>query len=275
MVYKGGDDLEENFALDSSNSDSGSDIYGVDGLVENADVTEKDDDDVDCEANIEQHTPSAKKQKLNWRESATAACTDVSSQRTLLFSCITAADKYFPNQTPVLTRDIVDKLDFLDTSSLSEGGERCLDTLLGLLTDAQSYMPVQCREKKGLRVILLTASSSRAMYLVRELKSAKKVAAVPLFFHGGGRKKEQSSSQVSMLKQEKSEVAIALPSRLVSLFDDGTLNISDVGLVVIDLKTNEKGVNVLSQKDTMLDSLRIIGEYIGKQTESRPRLVLI
>jgi hypothetical protein len=114
------------------------------------------------------------------------------------------------------------------------------------------------------------------MYLVKELRDFdKSLSPLPLFFHGGGRKKEQANTHESVLKSTSCSVAVCLPSRLKAMASAGFLDFSKIGVILFDMKQNEKQMNVLSMKDTMKDCLEIIGEHVLKDLEVSTKLALI
>jgi hypothetical protein len=258
MVQKGGDDLEENFVF----GDSGSERSDVSDAGSESEVCDEETaEDAESPSADNSDLPAPKKQKLNWREAASASTGDSISQKAILTQSIVAAAKYFPNQPLPLSADQISELRITDLSQFKKGDDTSFKGLLTNLREHGTHLTAAC---EGLNVIFVTGSASRAMYLVKELRDFDKtLSPLPMFFHGGGRKKEQAKTQEAVLRDKKAPVAVTLPSRLVSVCDSNVVDLHKVGLVVFDLKVNEKGVNVLSQKDTMLDSLRVIGEYIA------------
>jgi hypothetical protein len=129
---------------------------------------------------------------------------------------------------------------------------------------------------EGLRSVFVAGSATRAMYLVKELREFdSSTTPLPLFFHGGGRRKEQASTHESVLRSNKAKIAVCLPSRLLSISDAGLIDYNNVGLIVFDMKANEKKLNVLSQKDTLKEVMKLLISHVIPAANPRLKIALI
>jgi len=263
----GGDDLEENFVLDSDNSSTGEDSV----------------DDTTLEPYVEAHTPDvsrlqdrdsldesdepqsqAKKVKLNWREASAKSAGSSEDQLEILRVARLAFEKFFPSSTLPFNVESLSANQFLDLSEYTSSDSKNTQDLFASLRSRGFLNSNTDGEFKSLRTLIVTSSATRGMYLVKELKSFdKSLSPLPLFFHGGGRKKEQSQTHETVIKGGRASVAVCLPSRLKAVTDAGLLDFGKVDIVVFDLKQNEKRLNVLSMKDTMSDCLDIIGRCVS------------
>ena len=262
MVIIGGDSLEENFVLDDGENsvittdceNSESDL--ADSLQVGIVRSNCSSDDTENE-----ETTVAKKAKLNWREAAVASAGGMHSQKSILSAAMVAMSKYFPNADAVFSSSGVDELSFVDCSSFCASGNTSVRNLLEYVNDKVGCLTEPTTP--ALRCLIIAGSGARAMYLVKELRDFDKaLSPLPLFYHGGGRKKEQNRTHESVLSKSKSVVAVSLPSRLIDICQRDLIDFSKLDLILIDLKANEKGVNVLSQKDTMLDAITVIGKWV-------------
>ena len=279
MVLAGGDDLEENFVLAGSSSDSESEfesdpIITESRSVEVAERVARGGDDSHSEDDTP--APQAKKQKLNWREAATSATGDIASQKRVLGTSLVAFAKYFPNSESIVTEEGIEKLGFVDCSEYCSQENKTVGYMFAFLNKMTNAIVAGSDDDKALRTVVVAGSATRAMYLIKELREMdSKLAPLPLFFHGGGRKKEQARTHESVLKGRKTSIVVCLPSRLKAVADSGLIDFSSVELVLFDLKQNEKKLNVFSQKDTMHDVLGVIGEHIMNRDCPQLKLALI
>lgn len=279
MVLAGGDDLEENFVLAGSSSDSESEfesdpIITESRSVEVAERVARGGDDSHSEDDTP--APQAKKQKLNWREAATSATGDIASQKRVLGTSLVAFAKYFPNSESIFTEEGIEKLGFVDCSEYCSQENKTVGYMFAFLNKMTNAIVAGSDDDKALRTVVVAGSATRAMYLIKELREMdSKLAPLPLFFHGGGRKKEQARTHESVLKGRKTSIVVCLPSRLKAVADSGLIDFSSVELVLFDLKQNEKKLNVFSQKDTMHDVLGVIGEHIMNRDCPQLKLALI
>jgi hypothetical protein len=271
----GGDSLEENFVLGSSvSSDSDcSESEISDKLSDVGSHSLGDSSESGDQGESAQNQP-AKKVKLNWREAAAGATGSPESQRSILEAALSAFGKFFPKLDPPFTVDDLEVLNVIDISSFLEQEDKAFGNLLRSLSGRPRGFPEKAHSE--LKCIILTGSATRAMYLVKEVReTSRALSPLPLFFHGGGRKKEQSQTHESVLRGRKSTVAVCLPSRLRAVAENNLIDFKTVDLIVIDLKRNEKGLNVLSQKDTMMDLLEIVGKHVIPYARSGMQLVMI
>ena len=264
----GGDSLEENFVIDDGQSSSIDESENECIDTEKRELS-KENISNDSSGGESQDEPEskAKKMKLNMREAATSSDGTVTSQRSMLRTALNAFEKYFPNQECPLAAEGIDKFQLLDCSSHMSQSNKSVQDMLHFVNDETECLNIPTT--LYLRTLILTGSGTRAMYMVKELREMNKdLSPLPLFYHGGGRKKEQSKTHESVLTNSKSLVAVSLPSRLIDATKKGLANLTKLELVIIDLKANEKGLNVLSQKDTMMDVLKFLGEYILPNSHS-------
>jgi len=278
----GGDDLEENFVLDSEYSSSGEE--SVDGIPDAGAVTAQTPGNCssgssDSGDETDEAPPKSKKAKLNWREASSRCVGSLDDQMEIIRIAAVAFEKFFPSSTVPFDGDSVSADRFIDLSEYGTGESRSARALFecirkhGYLGGASSGGSKE--DSDGLCTLIVTSSATRGMYLLKELKEFdKSLSPLPLFFHGGGRKKEQAQTHDTVIKSGKASVAVCLPSRLKAVVDSGILDLGKVHLVVFDLKQNEKMLNVLSMKDTMADSLEIIGRCLST-TDGRAVLGLI
>ena len=273
----GGDSLEENFLIGSSDSEAFSDTENDSGdsvrsSRSNSASSDESLDDGSMDERSEEKP--VKKLKLNWRETASDATGSPESQRNILERSLSAFERFFPNtQAPFKVCDL-DSLKFIDCADFLENGTRAFGDLLSYLSNHSNGF--SAKALTGLKTIIITGSATRAMFLVREVREMNKdLSPLPLFFHGGGRKKEQTRTHESVLRANKSSVVVTLPSRLKAVLEGSLIDLKTVTLILVDLKHNEKRLNVLSQKDTMLDLLQIIGSHIIPNAGIGMQLVLI
>jgi hypothetical protein len=279
MVLAGGDDLEENFVLDGSSSESESLSERIESDLDDSvsDRPAEDEHRVDeTPCDDEAAVPQAKKQKLNWREAAMNTTGDETSQRSILKASLSAFGKYFPNSDLPFTEECVDKLTFVDCSEFCSQESKTVGDMFMFLKKVTTALDSTTGEKKKLRALVIAGSATRAMYLVKELREMdSKLAPLPLFFHGGGRKKEQARTHETVLASGKTSVAVCLPSRVKSVSDAGLVDFSSLELILFDLKQNEKKLNVLSQKDTLQEVLELVGTHIIRSELPLLKLALI
>ena len=274
----GGDSLEENFVLDGSYSSSESETSFEAPLTTPKTLSEPQEDEEvpECENERVVEQQAAKKKKLNWRETASNKSGDAASQREILLTSRTAAAKFFPNfEVPFCGEDLND-LEFVDaTEFMAKESKSVRDMLEFLKAQCHALSPERHADGR-LRTLVIAGSATRGMYIVKELREMDaKLSPLPLFFHGGGRKKEQARTHESVLKGKKASVAVCLPSRLRSMADEELIDFSTIDLVVFDLKQNEKRLNVMSQKETMMDLLEILGKHIIPKHNSNMKIAMI
>ena len=276
MVLGGGDSLEENFVLASDSDTSSNSDSEEHSTLNTSDVQSlrrnlTDGEDISADEASNQQT---KKQKLNWRESSAVNNGTEESQRSLLENAWIAFERFFPSElkdTPTLDAE---KINFLDWASLQSTEPRSLRDTLSFLRDSGDLLGEESNE--GLNSIFVAGSATRAMYLVKELREFdSSTTPLPLFFHGGGRKKEQASTHKSVLRSNKAKIAVCLPSRLLSISDAGLIDFNKVGLILFDMKTNEKKVNVLSQKDTLKEVMKLLTTHVIPEANARLKIALI
>lgn len=119
------------------------------------------------------------------------------------------------------------------------------------------------------RLLIVTSSSHRAMWIVQQLRELKVNDVLPLFFHGGGRKREQEKAQIEKL--ESSNVIVALPTRLKSV----PFNFKNIDILAIDMHINEKGLNMLSIKDTLVSFVDVLSNKIIPVMEKKLKVALV
>lgn len=267
----GGDDLEENFVLDTdySSSDEAASETGSDSEaceVQTPDPANSEVPDSSDESDGGQ--PKTKKVKLNWREASSRCAGSVQDQVEILRLAGLAFEKFFPSSTMPFNIESVSAGQFLDLSEYGAGESRTAQALFECLRTQGYLQSATGGGSSSQLTLIVTSSATRGMYLTKELKEFdKELSPLPLFFHGGGRKKEQAQTHEAVIKNGKASVAVCLPSRLKAVMDAGILDIQKVNLVVFDLKQNEKKLNVLSMKDTMTDSLDIISRCLSTDDE--------
>lgn len=281
IATMGGDSLDENFLIgsDSETASSSSRASNPTRQSKRCVITDYDpeisssDEDEDIKRG-EPTSPLSKKAKLNWRESATINDGSPKAQKHILENLLVAAAKYFPSHDTNLRISDLDRLTFLDCEEFFQRPNKSVLDMLEFLKTETNLL----RGHSGgdLNTILVSGSASRAMYMVKELRSLDS-GHVPLtlFFHGGGRKKEQSKTHESVLKGRKTSTLVALPSRLKAVAEQGLISFGNIELLVFDLKPNEKKLNVLSQKETLLDVLEILERFIIPNSSSALKLALI
>lgn len=265
MVNIGGDSLEENFVFDDDADSQTSEVSGYEHelsiVAQEGMLPRAASDSSNQQHDPETETPSAKKVKLNWREAASSLSGDSESQRKVLRASLTAFQKYFPDQQPPFADDDLNGLSITDCSGFRAQEQKTVRDMLEFVECETHCFSVNAEKK--LACIIITGSATRAMYIVKELREFNsKLSPLPLFFHGGGRKKEQSRTHESVLKKGKAGVCVAMPSRLLDICQRGLIDFAALDVVFIDLKPDEKCVNVLSQKDTMRDVLEIFGKWV-------------
>ena len=279
MVISGGDSLEENFVIGSdseSNADSQESLKHGDNTEFDL---ERGSDHSSCASSNEDRLesdsiPKSKKVKLDWREGAISHDGSVDSQRHMLQNLLVAVEKYFPSHDTNLGKSAITRLGFADCRDLMATSTRSVSDTLRFLRDNTTYP--RSSPSTSLSTIIISGSASRAMFLIKELRSFdSKLTPLPLFYHGGGRKKEQSKTHESVLKGKKSTTVVALPSRLKSVCEQGLVDFEDLGLIVFDLKPNEKMLNVLSQKETLLDVLQILELFVLPNATEKLRIALV
>ena len=260
----GGDDLDENFVLDSESSGSEADSIDVPSR-DCSDSKERNilPEDEGAEEPTKKSQPEAKKVKLNWREASSRSTGSPEDQLETMRVSRIAFEKFFPSVDVPICGDGLSVDRFVDLSEYCACESKNTQALFATLRD-QGFLASPIGESpSGIRTLIVTSSATRGMFLIKELKEFdKSLSPLPLFFHGGGRKKEQSNTHESVIRGNKSSVAVCLPSRLRVVAETGVLNFENIDLVIFDLKPNEKRLNVLSMKDTMADCLTIIGQYI-------------
>ena len=263
----GGDDLEENYVLDSEYSSSGDESIDSDSdRVITPELTPENSSPANSDSSEDggDAQQSAKKVKLNWREVSSNSAGTQKDQLEIIRLARVAFEKFFPASTLPLDIESLSEDKFLDISEYANGETKNAQELFLSLRKCGFLECVTGRDSHGLRTVVVTSSATRGMYLVKELKELdKSLSPLPLFFHGGGRKREQAQTHESVISGGKASVAVCLPSRLRAVTDAGILDLQKVDLVVFDLKQNEKKLNVLSMKDTMADSLAIIGRCLS------------
>ena len=279
VIVDGGDSLEENFILDGETSES-------DSL--SSDSAENDHDehsDSSVQEGTEPHSwlhddesapaPLVKRAKLNWREGAAISSGSVESQLEIISKTVVAFSAYFPKEECPVKADDLSRISFLDCTEYAHQSEKSTSDLFMFLRK-QGFLQAASGAQKDLETLILSGSATRAMYLVKELREFDSTfAPLPLFFHGGGRKKEQGSSHESILRGQKTSVAVSLPSRIKSVSDRGLVDYKNVDLIVVDLKTNEKRLNVLSQKDTLRDLMDWVAQYLVPNISDNLKVALI
>lgn len=264
LLMIGGDDLEENFIIDDDRHSSGSESESDNDLSPNPSVDESaDDGDISPPLDRSDAEPVTKKVKLNWREISSRCSGSREDQLQTLRISRLAYEKFYPHSTAPLDVESLSTNRFVDLSSFAAQESKNAQALFECLRSA-GFLKAHVDENiKGLRTLIVTSSATRGMYLVKELKEFDKtLSPLPLFFHGGGRKKEQAETHDAVIKGRKSMVAVCLPSRLKAVAESAVIDFKQVDLVLFDLKSNEKQLNVLSMKDTMGDCLTIIGRFI-------------
>jgi hypothetical protein len=280
-MAEGGDSLEENFVLDSDSStsecsDSSFELSQSEIKNDSQEGDKPQDSSISTDDGTEfKHNPIAKKPKLNWREGALRSLGDESSQLGLLGAAVTAFSRFFPNDA--LCQDGLEfsSLRFLDCSSFTAKSDRSVSDLLEFIRK-EGFLNICAEKSKPLEAIVITGSATRAMYIVKELRELDSaLAPLPLFFHGGGKKKEQASSHAAILHGKKCSVAVCLPSRLKHAFEKGLIDCSQIKLVLIDLKANEKRLNVLSQKETLYDFLSLFKAHILPNIHENMAIALV
>lgn len=275
MALEGGDSLEENFIL--GDDDSQSEYTDPSSASKSQDHSDSESsiDSQEPEEQLNLETPPAKKAKLNWREWATLCLGSPESQASLIQSAITAFTTYFPNDASFSADSDLSSLCFLDCEEFAARSEKSVRDMLEFFR-AKGYFSSAEQSCKGLNTLIISGSATRAMYIVKELREFdSKLAPLPLFFHGGGRKKEQGSTHEAVLRGNKTSVAVCLPSRLKAALENNLIDFKSVTLVIFDLKTNEKKLNVLSQKDSLKDVLSIIIDYIAQRSHEDMKIALI
>jgi hypothetical protein len=274
MVFvDGGDSLEENFVLESEASESDDSVsFSIETSSPEKPTTKqgkavlsKDEDG---------HVP-AKKPKLNWRQGASLSSGSVQSQLETLSMAIVAFGAYFPKDECPISAEDISKLCFLDCSEYTQRSEKSTSELFGYLRK-KGHLQNEPSTKKELKTLIVSGSATRAMYLVKELREFDvSLAPLPLFFHGGGRKKEQGTGHDTTLRAQKTSVAVCLPSRLKSASERGIVDYSNIDLLLIDLKANEKRLNVLSQKDTLREFMEWFADFVIPKAGNGIRIALV
>jgi hypothetical protein len=265
----GGDDLEENFVIDSDSSDSEESTVQSTTLAKTARAPLESSDDEEERDSASDSIPEPKKVKLNWREVSSRSTGTREDQLETIRASRAAFEKYFPSMESPINGDSLSVQRFLDLSEYCAGESKGTQALFKCLRDREYLVGNRAGAPSGMRTLIVTSSTTRGMFLVKELKEFdKSLSPLPLFFHGGGRKKEQSHTHNSVIKGDKSAVAVCLPSRLRVVLETGIMDFDKIDLILFDLKQNEKKLNVLSQKDTMADSLTIIGRFVLGGRES-------
>ena len=275
-IVDAGDSLEENFIL----NDDGSDTDTVSDVSDNCKNGTGSEDSVSGEGQsaIEGNafiSQKSKKQKLNWREGASVVTGSVESQVHTLTAALEAFSTFFPNEPAVLTGDDFSSISFLDCSEFAERSEKSTSDLFNFLR-IKGFLNPSSGVSKILNTIIVSGSGTRAMYLVKELREFDSgLAPLPLFFHGGGRKKEQAVNHEATLRGLKTSVAVCLPSRLRYASARGLIDYSNVNLILFDLKTNEKRLNVLSQKDTLREVYEWLADVVREHSHEKFNLALV
>ena len=278
MVLGGGDSLEENFVIDSDDSASvSSDDSNINFEFDSTQVTEGIADSSEAENHAEpDKQPAAKKPKLNWREGAVLNDGSIDSQSRLLNRAYEAFAHFFPKDDLIGEQGKLQDANFVDCREFSAQENKSVREMLRYLATRGFSAEPPAHGPKKLSTIFVTGSATRAMYLVKELREMdSKLAPLPLFFHGGGRKKEQALTHESVLRGNKTSVAVCLPSRLLSVCESGLIDFDRIDLVVFDLKTNEKKLNVLSQKETLRDVFQVLVKYALGQHRTNLKFALL
>ena len=275
MVIAGGDSLEENFILDGDDSESNCSDSGSEASIPVSAQRESPNDDEEIDQTVDVETPQAKKQKLNWREGATKSLGSPDSQALLIKSATSAFCAYFPKDPSVSADSDISSLRFLDCEEFAKRDEKSVRDMLEFFR-GRGFFFTPDETRKGLNTIVISASATRAMYIVKEIREFdSKLAPLPLFFHGGGRKKEQGATHDAVLRGSKTSVAVCLPSRLKAAMENGLINFTGIDLVVFDLKPNEKRLNVLSQKESLKDVLSIVLDHLVPNSHEKLRIALL
>lgn len=277
----GGDSLDENFLIGSDSESTVSLSHRNPKKVPsiNGDISESGDFEnssvEDSESELDDSPlPATKKSKLNWREGAIDNDGSPESQRKILSNLLVAVGKYYPAHTTRIDVSDLERLKFIDCRDFVAETNRSVADMLSFLHDRNDLLGK--RQVDGIRTIIVCGSASRAMFLVKELRQYdSKLAPLPLFFHGGGRKKEQAKTHEAVIKGKKTSVVVALPSRLHAASQQGLIDFEDVELILIDLKQNEKKLNVLSQKETLVDVTEVLERFIIPRASNQLKLALI
>ncbi|CAK9033303.1 unnamed protein product [Durusdinium trenchii] len=115
--------------------------------------------------------------------------------------------------------------------------------------------------KKGsVKVLALCASTDRVFAIKAAWDAAfPHLKALALAAHGGGRKKDQVLRQAKALEQGTA-LAVATPARLSRLKAEGHIEMSKIGVVLLDLAKDVKRRDVLTLQDTRSDFFKFLRE---------------
>ena len=107
--------------------------------------------------------------------------------------------------------------------------------------------------------LLLCASTDRVFAIKAAWDAVCPQKAVALAAHGGGRKKDQVLRQAQALEHGIA-LAIATPARLLRLKEEGHLETSKLGVVLVDLAQDMKKRDILTLQDTRSDFFKFLRE---------------
>jgi len=71
------------------------------------------------------------------------------------------------------------------------------------------------------------------------------------------------SEQVNMLKISAYPFAVGTPNRLLKLAEDGALNFEGTETIVLDMKSDKKGFNVITLRDCMGDLMELVRNHVS------------
>eukprot|EP00435_Cladocopium_sp_Y103_P034086 s241_g8.t1 len=112
----------------------------------------------------------------------------------------------------------------------------------------------------SISALLLCTSTDRVFAVKADWDAAYPACpALPLAAHGGGRKKDQVLRQAKVL-QKGASLAIATPARVLRLKEEGHLDLSKIGVVLVDLAKDMKQRDVLTLQDTRSDFFKFLRE---------------
>ncbi|OLQ09586.1 hypothetical protein AK812_SmicGene6800 [Symbiodinium microadriaticum] len=109
----------------------------------------------------------------------------------------------------------------------------------------------------GAAILVLCASTDRLFALKADLDGSWGIKALALAAHGGGRKRDQVLRQAKALAAGAT-LALATPSRLRRLVEEGHLDLESTSLLIVDLAHDKKLRDVLTLQDTRGDFFALL-----------------
>ena len=264
-IYIMGDSLEENFVIGDSFSDTEEVQFGQIGTLETEDVSEDSgsDESVSSSSVNEEVKP---KKKRNWREAALAGPCEPEGQCELLRETFNFKRTLPIDEDRFVEMGLVPSA-FLQVSDSVDREPSNLTKASKTLKDIFDSLPNQ----KSPSVLLVCASASRVGAVGAELAPYRPLS---LQLHGTGRKKEQFNQMAKDIASGKGRLSVSVPARITKLADEGAFPLESIKVVVVDMKKDDKGINILSNNDTRASVCELIEKLSTRLRQGLTHIVL-